>query len=233
MDIAASPPSQARPAELDTLLSSPDQYTPEAIAPLEAYVAAQVSGKQYDAAANKALAKLYQFTPSRCQDAVLAQVLAKALCARPAGDGYNLLYIVPEALIERSPLCKRLAEADALLEASKFDEFWKSARAEPSFESTCPGFEGQMRRGLLDLLSETFQAVPLDLLSTVLGCDAAQAAALANDVEEIAMFARGGVGPFAGSALSAFRTNQPHEHRATGRIAGIADEPVAPLSTPA
>ena len=93
MDIAASPPSQARPAELDTLLSSPDQYTPEAIAPLEAYVAAQVSGKQYDAAANKALAKLYQFTPSRCQDAVLAQVLAKALCARPAGDGYNLLYI--------------------------------------------------------------------------------------------------------------------------------------------
>ena len=104
-------------------------------------------------------------------------MLAKALCARPAGDGYNLLYIVPEALIERSPLCKRLAEADALLEASKFDEFWKSARAEPSFESTCPGFEGQMRRGLLDLLSETFQAVPLDLLSTVLGCDAAQAAA--------------------------------------------------------
>ena len=158
MDIAAAPPSQARPAELDTLLSSPDQYTPEAIAPLEAYVAAQVAGKQYDAAANKALAKLYQFTPSRCQDAVLAQVLAKALCARPAGDGYNLLYIVPEALIERSPLCKRLAEADALLEASKFDEFWKSARAEPSFESTCPGFEGQMRRGLLDLLSETFQA---------------------------------------------------------------------------
>ena len=49
MDIAASPPSQARPAELDTLLSSPDQYTPEAIAPLEAYVAAQVQGKQYDA----------------------------------------------------------------------------------------------------------------------------------------------------------------------------------------
>ena len=42
MDIAASPPSQARPAELDTLLSSPDQYTPEAIAPLEAYVAQQV-----------------------------------------------------------------------------------------------------------------------------------------------------------------------------------------------
>ena len=66
MDIAASPPSQARPAELDTLLASPDQYTPEAIAPLEAYVAQQVQGKQYDAAANKALAKLYQFTPSRC-----------------------------------------------------------------------------------------------------------------------------------------------------------------------
>ena len=82
MDIAASPPSQARPAELDTLLSSPDQYTPEAIAPLEAYVAQQVQGKQYDAAANKALAKLYQFTPSRCQDAVLAQVLAAAAAPR-------------------------------------------------------------------------------------------------------------------------------------------------------
>ena len=205
MDIAASPPSQARPAELDTLLSSPDQYTPEAIAPFEAYVAQQVQGKQYDAAANKALAKLYQFTPSRCQDAVLAQVLAKALCARPAGDGYNLLYIVPEALIERSPLCKRLAEADALLEASKFDEFWKSARAEPSFESTCPGFEGQMRRGLLDLLSETFQAVPLDLLSTVLGCDAAQAAALA----------KAGGGPLAPSsgASATFQPNAQNQQR--------------------
>ena len=96
MDIAASPPSQARPAELDTLLSSPDQYTPEAIAPLEAYVAAQVQGKQYDAAANKALAKLYQFTPSRCQDAVLAQVLAKAC----------LLYTSPsprDGLLSRMP----------------------------------------------------------------------------------------------------------------------------------
>lgn len=205
MDIAAAPPTQARPADLDALLSSPDQYAPEAIAPLEAYVAAQVQNKQYDAAANKALAKLYQFTPGRCQDAVLAQVLAKALGARPAGDAANLLYIIPEALVARSAVCKRLAEADALLEASKFDEFWKSARAEPSFEATCPGFEGQMRRGLLELLSETFQAVPLELLGMVLGCDAAVAAALA----------KAGGGPLAGSsgASATFKPNRQNQKR--------------------
>ena len=54
-----------------------------------------------------------------------------------------------------------------------------------------------------------------------------KAAALADDVEEIAMFAGGGVGPFAGRALAGFRSFQPDEHRAAGRVADVADQPVA------
>ena len=90
------------------------------------------------------------------------------------------------------------------MEASKFDEFWKSARAEPSFEHV-PRLRGPDAAGLLDLLSETFQAVPLDLLSTVLGCDAAQAGALA----------KAGGGPLAPSsgASATFQPNAQNQQR--------------------
>ena len=54
-----------------------------------------------------------------------------------------------------------------------------------------------------------------------------QAASLANDVEEIAMLARGGVGPLAGRALAGFAPFQPDEHGSTGGILDIPDQPVA------
>jgi len=44
------------------------------------------------------------------------------------------------------------------------------------------------------------------------------------------MLAGGGVGPFPGGALTGFATLQSHEHRAAGRVADIADQPVAALA---
>ena len=66
------------------------------------------------------------------------------------------------------------------------------------------------------------------LIGDVLEVD--QAAALADDVEEIAMLAGGSVGPFAGGALAGFAALSPPEHRAAGRIADIADQPIAALA---
>ena len=54
-----------------------------------------------------------------------------------------------------------------------------------------------------------------------------QAASLANDVEQIAMLARGGVGPLAGRAPAGFAPFQPDEHGSAGGVLDIPDQPVA------
>ncbi len=53
-----------------------------------------------------------------------------------------------------------------------------------------------------------------------------KAAALADDVEQIAVLARGGVGPFAGRAPSP-TVLEPDEHGAPRCIADVTDQPVA------
>ena len=55
-----------------------------------------------------------------------------------------------------------------------------------------------------------------------------KAAALADDVEQVAVLARGGVGPFAGRSLR--RLLQPDEHGAARCVAHVADQPVAALA---
>jgi hypothetical protein len=57
-----------------------------------------------------------------------------------------------------------------------------------------------------------------------------EAAGLADDVEQIAVLAGGGVGPLAGRALAALRADEAHEHRAAGRVAYVAHHPVAALA---
>ena len=57
-----------------------------------------------------------------------------------------------------------------------------------------------------------------------------QAAALADDIEEVAVIAGRRVGPFAGRALAGFRSFQPDEQGAAGRIPHVADQPVAALA---
>ena len=48
-----------------------------------------------------------------------------------------------------------------------------------------------------------------------------------DQVEQITMFAGGGVGPFAGGALAAVRPAQPDEQAAARRVGDVADQPVA------
>ena len=53
-----------------------------------------------------------------------------------------------------------------------------------------------------------------------------EAATLADDIEQIAVLAGGGIGPFAGDAFAGRVTSQAHEHRAAGGVPDIADLPV-------
>jgi hypothetical protein len=59
-----------------------------------------------------------------------------------------------------------------------------------------------------------------------------ETAALADDVEQIAMFGRGGIGPMPSSAGTGIRSTEPDEHRSPGRIANVAHRPIAALAPP-
>ena len=54
-----------------------------------------------------------------------------------------------------------------------------------------------------------------------------EAAAFADDVEQIAMLAGRCVGPFASGALARFRSSQPDEEGAPRRVVDVANQPVA------
>ncbi len=57
-----------------------------------------------------------------------------------------------------------------------------------------------------------------------------EAAAFADDIEQIAMLAGRRVGPFAGRTLARLRPAQPDEEGAPWCVADIADQPVAAFS---
>ena len=57
-----------------------------------------------------------------------------------------------------------------------------------------------------------------------------KAAALADDVEQIAMLAGRRVGPFARRTLAGFASFQPDEHGAARRVPHVADQPVTALA---
>ena len=85
---------------------------------------------------------------------------------------------------------------------------------------------GRSRSGTIRLRLGVRQAEERTrLIGDVLEVD--QAAAFADHVEQIAMLAGGGVGPFAGRPFR--RLLEPDEHRAARRIAHIAHQPVAAL----
>jgi len=52
-----------------------------------------------------------------------------------------------------------------------------------------------------------------------------------DHVEQIAMIAHGGIGPFPRRALAGFSALQPHEHRAARRVSHIADQPIISLAS--
>src|SRR5206468_10383093 len=56
--------------------------------------------------------------------------------------------------------------------------------------------------------------------------------AFPDDIEEITMLARGGIGPMPDGAGTGFRSAEPNEHRPAGRIANVAHRPIAALAPP-
>jgi hypothetical protein len=83
------------------------------------------------------------------------------------------------------------------------------------------------RRGLARFELRQAQKAPR-LLGDVAKVD--EAAALTDDVEEVAIFGRGRIGPMTGSTGAGVRPAEPDEHRPAGRVAYIPHGPVATLA---
>ncbi len=145
---------------------------------LEAYVKEQAKTTTYDARANKALLKLYQFFPEKTDTAVLALLLGKAIMALPSPDFANARFLVPAAVQDSEPFAALIALA-LKLETAKFDEYWAArAAADNAAAATLAqlaGVDDAVRRFIVDTLALTFQALPLDFVAKALGLPAADA----------------------------------------------------------
>lgn len=94
-----------------TKLLQTASYRADSIPTLEKYVE---SGGAYNADANRALCKLYQFNPDKLNEKIVALILMKSMMEFPSTDLLALLCIVPEKIQEseaianiiRCVLCK-------------------------------------------------------------------------------------------------------------------------------
>eukprot|EP00630_Chrysocystis_fragilis_P012743 CAMPEP_0197408926 /NCGR_PEP_ID=MMETSP1165-20131217/29150_1 /TAXON_ID=284809 /ORGANISM="Chrysocystis fragilis, Strain CCMP3189" /LENGTH=226 /DNA_ID=CAMNT_0042935369 /DNA_START=12 /DNA_END=692 /DNA_ORIENTATION=+ len=170
--------AQRSPA-VEAILKSAEQFNESSIELLEENVRAQVAAGTYDFEANKALVKLYQISPWRCEAQVLALVLVKAMMARPAEDLTALRLMCPEALLESTPLLRRIGKCESMLESARFGEFWELARDE--VVDLVPGFADSLRHFILRLLADTFATVSVDLVAAALGVQASDVRRLAAD----------------------------------------------------
>jgi hypothetical protein len=59
-----------------------------------------------------------------------------------------------------------------------------------------------------------------------------QSAALADNIEQVAMLARGRIGPFSGGTGAGGRPGQSNKHGSTRGVLNVANQPVMPLLPP-
>jgi len=197
--------------EMEALLVSADQYAASSIGVLERYVEEQVRGeKAYDFVANKALLKLYQLHTPRHEARVLALIFGLALAARPATDLKTLLYACPEKLLEANAEAKKIVACDALLDASKFDEFWNQVDT-----TLIPSLAPAIRTFLVGLTAATFQSVSLDFFGRVLGLNATEADEFLRDHAQLASKTADGV------TFATNLENQPRSASGLGKSVGL------------
>lgn len=197
-----------RSSAVSDILSSASQFSESSIKELEGHVRDQVSKGTYDKEANVALVKLYQANPDRCDSDVLGLALIKAMMFR---DSTSMRLMVPDYLVESSPVLEKICECDALLEASDFKKFWQVENGQ--LEALVSGFSAALRQHILSLFSAAFSTVEVDLVATALGTQRAR------DVEELCGDAAQVDGSFITFKPNAH--NQPRQQQTKSQIKSV------------
>ena len=130
---------------------------------------------------NLAVLKLYQFNPAARNNDVVTTILLKSLMAMPSPDLQLALCLIGAS--SRTEDHDAVVELANLLETTKFVAFWdalgSSSVAGPI--SQIAGFADAIRLFAKGVIEATFQTISLPELAQLLGLDAGEAEARAND----------------------------------------------------
>lgn len=150
---------------IDSLTKGSAAYQASSIPSLEAHLSSQVGGAvEYNFNVNRTLAKLYKCFPSLAKEENYTNMLQLSLQQFPDINDYEaLLCLIPE---ERKPSCSMIVQSSELLEAAKFEEFWK---VYPNKS------DEKIRAGIAKLFSNVYCKVDTDVLAKALGMSSDEA----------------------------------------------------------
>ncbi|XP_052767657.1 eukaryotic translation initiation factor 3 subunit K-like [Mya arenaria] len=160
--------ADAMRATVATLLKGIDRYNPENLGTLERYVDMQIQENTYDLEANLGVLKLYQFNPGYYQTNVTAQILLKALTNLPHTDFMLCKCLIDTVRQTEEPVKGVICLAD-MLETCQFQEFWITLQKEPGLTENVEGFEDSIRKFVCHVVGATYQTIPLEHLTQLLG----------------------------------------------------------------
>jgi len=160
--------AEAMRANVAALLKGIDRYNPENLGTLEKYISMQAQEGTYDLEANLAVLKLYQFNPMHFQITVASQILLKALTNLPHTDFTLCKCLIDATKHDEEPLQQVLQLAE-LLETCHFREFWEMLATCQDLTSGIKGFDDSIRKFVCHVAAATYQTIPVDVLTELLG----------------------------------------------------------------
>jgi len=166
-----------RPENIDAILNGLDRYNPETTSIFQEYVANQCENQTYDAYANLALLKLYQFNPHLNRDETTTNILVKALTVFPSPDFSLCLSLLPPYVLlpaSKTPSNGSLTEAVQQLSTlhnqlnnAQYADFWNSLSDDDLYADLTAdvvGFEEIMRIRIAVVVSQCMQEVGRSVL---------------------------------------------------------------------
>jgi len=148
-------PTDSRPEHIDAILAGLDRYNPETVTTFQDYVSFQCENRTYDAMANLALLKLYQFNPHLTKDETITNILVKALTIFPSPDFSLCVHLLPPNVLDPtiatddlSNAIRKLATLNEFIESGSYREFWATLESDDLYAdlvADCVGFEDIMR----------------------------------------------------------------------------------------
>ena len=161
------------PSEILALVAN-EPYELATLAALEKYVAVQLTEREYNFEANKALLRSYQINAEHVKLDVVVNTMILSLMRLPSTDFLALSYIIPGKL----PLQPKLKQAQKfadLLERSEFTKFWEEyASPDQAITASAAGFADFIRSFIMSNTRDTFRNISKELLQQFLGLTAAE-----------------------------------------------------------
>ncbi|KAL4871021.1 hypothetical protein BDV12DRAFT_165118 [Aspergillus spectabilis] len=171
----------ARPANIDAILSGLDRYNPETTTVFQDYVVQQCEDRTFDCYANLALLKLYQFNPHLLQPETVTNVLVKALTVFPS-PAFSLCLALLPAYTQPFPSetetqsaqpsdfvesVQKLARLSSLLESAQYAQFWSTLNSDDLYAdlvADVAGFEELIRIRIAVEVGKAFREINAEVL---------------------------------------------------------------------